>query len=89
MAGLLSVETSFARRKMTLGYRDATLAAGGALGPSGTRFRGHEFHYASLTREGNDEPLVDLVDGQGAALGASGGRRGHVTGDFFHAIARE
>jgi cobyrinic acid a,c-diamide synthase len=33
--------------------------------------------------------LFDLIDGQGASLGASGGRRGHVTGAFFHAIARE
>ncbi len=41
------------------------------------------------TAPGQDEPLVDLIDGQGHALGTSGGRRGHVTGAFFHAIARE
>jgi cobyrinic acid a,c-diamide synthase len=89
MTGLLGHATSFAARKLHLGYREARLLAAGPLGPAGAAIRGHEFHYASLTREGNDEPLVDLVDGQGAALGASGGRRGHVTGAFFHAIARE
>jgi cobyrinic acid a,c-diamide synthase len=87
--GLLGHATSFAARKLHLGYREARLLAAGPLGPAGAAIRGHEFHYASLTRQGNDEPLVDLVDGQGAALGASGGRRGHVTGAFFHAIARE
>jgi cobyrinic acid a,c-diamide synthase len=88
MAGLLGHETSFADRKLHLGYREARLVAPGALGPAGTALRGHEFHYASVTHAGNDAPLVELVDGQGQALGPSGGRRGHVTGAFFHAIAR-
>ncbi len=35
MAGLLSVETSFAKRKMTLGYRRAILEADAPLGAAG------------------------------------------------------
>jgi cobyrinic acid a,c-diamide synthase len=89
MAGLLGHETSFADRKLHLGYREARLTAPSALGPVGNTLRGHEFHYASVTHGGNDAPLCELVDGQGQALGPSGGRRGHVTGAFFHAIARE
>jgi cobyrinic acid a,c-diamide synthase len=89
MTGLLAHATSFAARKLHLGYREARLVAASPLGPTGAAIRGHEFHYASLVSPGNDEPLVDLVDGQGGALGKSGGRRGHVTGAFFHAIARE
>jgi cobyrinic acid a,c-diamide synthase len=89
MAGLLGHATSFAARKLHLGYREARLVAAGPLGPAGAGIRGHEFHYASLMSPGRDEPLVDLVDGQGRALGKSGGRRGHVSGAFFHAIARE
>jgi cobyrinic acid a,c-diamide synthase len=89
MTGLLGHATSFAARKLHLGYREARLVAAGPLGPAGTAIRGHEFHYASLVATGNDEPLVDLLDGQGHALGKAGGRRGHVTGAFFHAIARE
>ena len=58
------------------------------LGEAGTRLRGHEFHYAALVSEGSDEPLLELADGEGRKLGASGGRRGNVTGAFFHAIAR-
>ena len=49
--------------------------------------RGHEFHYAAMLSAGNDAPLVELADGEGKALGPAGGRRGSVTGTFFHAIA--
>ncbi|MEW9805062.1 cobyrinate a,c-diamide synthase [Mesorhizobium sp. ZMM04-5] len=88
MLGLLSHSTSFAKRKMNLGYRQATLRAGSALGPAGATVRGHEFHYAQVIEPGTDEPLADIADGQGKPLGPSGGRRGPVSGTFFHAIAR-
>jgi cobyrinic acid a,c-diamide synthase len=87
MAGLLGHATSFARRKLHLGYREATLLADSPIGRAGSRLRGHEFHYAALVATGDDEPLVELADGQGQRLGNSGSRRGHVTGTFFHAIA--
>jgi len=89
MLGLLSHSTSFAKRRMNLGYRRARLIGGGAAGPAGATLRGHEFHYARVTDAGTDEPLAELADGQGREIGLSGGRRGHVTGAFFHAIARE
>ena len=87
MLGLLGHSTSFARRKMNLGYRQATLLADCALGPAGATVRGHEFHYAQTVEAGQDEPLARLADGLGNALGTSGARRGQVTGTFFHAIA--
>lgn len=89
MAGLLSHSTSFARRKLHLGYRAATLLADCALGAAGQEVRGHEFHYASVTDSGADPALVDLRDGRGAPLGPAGSRRGLVAGTFFHAIARQ
>ena len=88
MAGLLGVETSFAKRRMTLGYREATLDADSALGPAGARFRGHEFHYATIVSLGDDEPFAFVRDPYGSAPERSGSRRGRVTGSFFHAIAR-
>jgi cobyrinic acid a,c-diamide synthase len=87
MTGLLGHATSFAERKLHLGYREARMLCDGPLGPRGSRVRGHEFHYASLITTGNDEPLSELADGQGHPLGPSGGRRGNVSGTFFHAIA--
>jgi cobyrinic acid a,c-diamide synthase len=87
MTGLLGHTTSFAKRKLQLGYRAARLLSDGVLGPKGAHVRGHEFHYASLTAAGDDEPFAELSDSEGRALGNSGSRRGYVSGTFFHAIA--
>lgn len=86
MAGLLSHTTSFQARKMNLGYRFAELLHDCALGSRGTIVRGHEFHYSSLV-ESHDEPLVRLEDAAAKPLGLAGGRRGRVSGAYFHAIA--
>jgi cobyrinic acid a,c-diamide synthase len=88
MTGLLSHSTSFARRGLQLGYRHATLLSDSSIGQTGHVVRGHEFHYATLADVGNDANLVELADAHGRRLGKAGGRRGHVTGTFFHAIAR-
>ncbi len=82
MAGLLDHATSFARRALHLGYRRATLSDGAVL-------RGHEFHYATITEAGTDAPYADVTDAAGVPLGPAGGRRGQVSGSFFHAIAGE
>jgi cobyrinic acid a,c-diamide synthase len=87
MAGLLSVQISFAKRKMTLGYRDATLAEDCAIGRKGARLRGHEFHYATIVAPGEDPPFAFAVDAYGSHPSPSGSRRGFVTGSFFHCIA--
>ncbi len=87
MAGLLSHETSFAKRKMNLGYRQAVMLADSPLGPKGAHVRGHEFHYAAVVMPGTDVPLAALRDGLGNVIGPSGAKRGQVSGAFFHAIA--
>ena len=89
MAGLLDHETSFARRRLHLGYRLARLCADGPLGAAGTALRGHEFHYATVSAGGLDAPFVQLADALGTTLGPAGSRRGLVTGSFFHLIAQE
>lgn len=88
MTGLLGHVTSFADRRLHLGYREAELLTDSSIGPIGARVRGHEFHYASLLSSADDAPLAELMDGEGRRLGPSGGRRGRVTGTFFHAIAQ-
>jgi cobyrinic acid a,c-diamide synthase len=87
MTALLGHTTSFAKRKLHLGYRAARLLSDGVLGRKGALVRGHEFHYASLTAAGDDEPFAELSDSEGRTLGKGGGRRGRVSGTFFHAIA--
>lgn len=89
MAGLLDHETSFAKRKLNLGYRRARAMRDSAIGKAGHVLRGHEYHYASVSEAGDDQPLVELEDGWGNSLGASGSARGQVSGTFFHVIAAE
>jgi cobyrinic acid a,c-diamide synthase len=87
MAGLLALETSFSKRKMSLGYRRAKLLADCRLGSAGSAVRGHEFHYSTMVRAG-DQPLFSVEDANGADLGTQGSRRGRVTGSYFHVIDR-
>lgn len=85
MAGLLGLETSFAQRRLHLGYRRARLRANCSLGAAGTEVLGHEFHYARTISTGG-EPLVDCVDASGADVVEQGVRQGTTTGTFFHVI---
>ena len=88
MAGLLPLATSFAERRRHLGYREVALSAAGPLGPAGARYRGHEFHYASVLREGRADSLFRASDAEGSDLGPVGLRRGNVAGSFVHLIDR-
>jgi cobyrinic acid a,c-diamide synthase len=85
MTSLLQLETSFAQRRLHLGYRRARLRTASSLGPAGGEIMGHEFHYARVLSVG-DESLVDCQDAAGAAVPEAGARRGTVSGTFFHAI---
>ncbi len=87
MTGLLGHSTSFAKRKLHIGYRAARLLSDSVIGGAGAVVRGHEFHYASLIATGGDEPLAEVADSGGSIIEKTGGRRGRVTGAFFHAIA--
>jgi cobyrinic acid a,c-diamide synthase len=87
MAGLLGVEISFEKRRMTLGYREARIASNCALGPEGALLQGHEFHYATILASGGDGPFAYVRDVYGAPPAPAGSRRGRVTGSFFHVIA--
>lgn len=88
MAGLLPLGTSFEQRKLHLGYRDVALIADTPLGPLHGHFRGHEFHYATVTSEGPGEHLFDVRDADGKALGKMGLVNANVFGSFVHLIDR-
>jgi cobyrinic acid a,c-diamide synthase len=88
MTGLLGLETSFARRRMHLGYRLAELAASIPGYQAGAHLRGHEFHYSTIVSQ-PDEPLAVVRDATGAMIAETGSRRGSVTGTFFHLIAED
>lgn len=83
MLGLLPHATSFAARKLTLGYR-RLMPLGG---PFMTPINGHEFHYATIAEEGEAARLFAAVDAEGTDLGHMGLARGRVSGSFAHVIA--
>jgi len=88
MLGLLGVTTSFAERRLHLGYRDIRLETDSVLGPAGARFRGHEFHYAALIDEAGAAPLFSVSNAGGEDMGPAGLVRGRVAGSFIHLIDR-
>ena len=88
MTGLLALETSFALRRLHLGYRRARLVSDCPLGAAGSEIFGHEFHYASVLASG-DEPLVECRDAAGTVVPEAGARRSAVSGTFFHFIDRQ
>ncbi len=82
MAGLLRLETSFATRRLHLGYRHLHATHG----PLPGRWTAHEFHYATTLRA-DGLPLFDATDAEGAALRPMGLRQDQATGSFAHLIA--
>lgn len=91
MVGLLGLETSFAKRKMHLGYRLARPLRPLPWAPAGGALRGHEFHYATILAQ-PDAALAQVADANGDPVAETGSSRdmaggGRVSGTFFHLIA--
>ncbi|MEJ6398761.1 cobyrinate a,c-diamide synthase [Yoonia sp. 208BN28-4] len=81
MAGLLPLETSFAARKLHLGYRNLVADQGAFTG----QWKAHEFHYATTLRA-DGQPLFRASDASDQALPDMGLMSGRVSGSFAHVI---
>jgi cobyrinic acid a,c-diamide synthase len=86
MTGLLPLVTSFARRRLHLGYRE--MRHEGIL-PWPERLTGHEFHYTTIAEPAPHMPALftDVRDATGAPLPPAGLRIGRVCGSYLHVIA--
>ena len=84
MAGLLPLTTSFAKRKLHLGYRQLEPLRGE---PWNGVLRAHEFHYSTAVSEGPADHLFTARDAAGNTLENMGLRRGRVMGSYAHVIA--
>ncbi len=82
MCGLLRLETSFAKRKLSLGYRRIEAIDQFALGQ---RLTGHEFHYSTILRQ-EGTPLFTARDAEEVVQGHQGLREGNVMGSYLHVI---
>jgi len=83
MLGLLPLDTSFAKRKLHLGYRNVAATEGPFTGP----FAAHEFHYATTIRA-KGTPLFMGEDAEGTDLGPMGLIHGNICGSFIHLIEK-
>ena len=81
MVGLLDLHTSFAHRKLHLGYRHLTPLAGPFKHP----MMGHEFHYAT-TISAQGQPLFKATDATQTQRFEMGLVAGRVSGSFAHVI---
>ena len=90
MAGLLPVTTSFEKPKRNLGYRSLQLLQPSPLGPAGTNFRAHEFHYSSVESVDLEkaQSLFGAKDARGRDKGLQGLSIGSVAGSYMHLIDR-
>ncbi len=89
MLGLAPLETSFADRRLHLGYRRVTLRAEGPLGALGAGFRGHEFHYATIIDEPRGASLFACADAAGRPRPPMGFADGAIMGSFIHLMDRD
>ena len=83
MCGALPISTQIRERRLSLGYRELTTTRDTPLGPAGTVFRGHLFHYSTLTDD-PDLPPAYRAEGLGGAYG-EGWQRGGALGSYVHA----
>jgi len=83
MAGLLPVTTSFATRKLQLGYRQLKPINA----PWKSKLRGHEFHYSTIASRRMADPLFHATDAAGNDLGPIGQRVGSAMGSYAHIIS--
>lgn len=83
MCGRLPIQTRMTGRGRALGYREVATARDTPLGPAGTVFRGHEFHYSELVCPPALAPAYRMSGRAGA--GVEGWGVGRVLGSYVHA----
>lgn len=83
MSGVLPLRTVMLERRVTLGYREVETTRDSLLGPAGTRFRGHEFHWSKL-RGRTSARRIYRWEGSRSS-GEEGYAQGHVLASYIHA----
>ena len=87
MAGLIAGEARMCDRLQALGYVEVETVRDSILGPSGLRFRGHQFRYSTLTEESQSQTRVYAVRPWRGPEEFSEGfsRGGNVLASYVHA----
>jgi cobyrinic acid a,c-diamide synthase len=77
MCGVLDITAGMTAR-LTIGYRDATAAAGSVVAPAGTAVRGHEFHRTAVDPPHSPDPAWMVGDRP------EGFVRGNIHASYLH-----
>ena len=85
MAGIFPMAVQMEKRLKALGYREITTRKESILGPSGTRIRGHEFHYSRIEdMKTHTEKIYSVTDRKLLQNGDEGFVRKRVLGSYVH-----
>ena len=87
MAGVLPFGTRMLKRRKALGYTEVLVREPCLLGNTGTRLRGHEFHYSEIVDRREQEPMstcYELQARHGKAMALEGFRLGSVLASYVH-----
>lgn len=85
MAGLLPMAARMEPGLKALGYREIRTRRSSLLGPTGTRVRGHEFHYSGIENRGPmPERIYFMTDRKQASRGEEGFLSKNVLGSYVH-----
>ncbi|MFP5239053.1 MAG: cobyrinate a,c-diamide synthase [Acidobacteriota bacterium] len=84
MCGVFPCRAAMGERFAALGYREAVFQRDTPLGQSGTRARGHEFHYSRLEGPAPGPGAYALSGRKGALGGPEGFLRGNTLGSYVH-----
>ncbi len=88
MAGLLPWWTRMLPRRKSLGYAEITLTQDSLFGSTGTRLRGHEFHYSELTSETSQQhgwhTAYSVRHRRSEVPQAEGFQRGNILASYVH-----
>lgn len=86
MVGVIPAEAVMADKLQALGYVEIELQAQTLLGPPGTRFRGHQFRYSSLTEPTTPvDQVYSIRRRRGPDVFREGYRIGNVVASYVHA----
>ena len=85
MVGLIPGEAEMRDRLQALGYVEVETQEATLLGPSGLRFRGHQFRYSDLRLPAEVECVYSVRRRRGGEVFQEGYRRGNTLASYVHA----
>jgi cobyrinic acid a,c-diamide synthase len=84
MAGCFPFQSRMLGRLKSLGYREIRLGRDTLLGPTGTRLRGHEFHYSETEIAPAWQGVYQVSDRRGRPKANEGFVTGQTLGSYYH-----